>query len=52
MTMFDLVFLLTVAGCLLTLFALCYFFLRRQWRSARRVSLALGSFLVLYKGNS
>src|SRR5579872_338463 len=50
MTMFDLVFLLAVVGCLLTLVALCYFLLRRQWRSARRVSLALGSFLILYTG--
>ncbi len=48
MTIFDLVFLLAVVGCLLALFAICYFLLRRQWRLARRVSLGLGSFMVLY----
>jgi Domain of unknown function (DUF4352) len=48
MTVFDLVFLLAVLGCFLAFFTLCYFLLRRQWMSARRVSLAFGSFLVLY----
>lgn len=48
MTVFDLVFLLAVLGCLLALIAFCYFLLRHQWMSARRVSLGLGSFLVLY----
>jgi hypothetical protein len=48
MIAFDLVLLLAVLGCLLALFALCSFLLRRQWTQARRVSLALGSFLVLY----
>jgi len=48
MTIFDLVMLLAVLGCLLALFSLCYFLLRRQWIRARRVLLALGSFLVLY----
>lgn len=50
MTIFDLVFLLAVVGCLFALFATGFFFLRRQWRSAKRVALALGSFLVLYAG--
>ena len=48
MTVFDLVLLLAVLGCVLALFSLCYFLLRRQWTPARRVSLALGSFLVMY----
>jgi hypothetical protein len=48
MTIFDLVLLLAVLGCVLALFALCSFLLRRQWTRARRVSLTLGSFLVLY----
>ena len=48
MTIFDLVFLFAVLVCVIGLFVLCYFLLRRQWRSARRVSLALGSFLLLY----
>jgi len=48
MTIFDLVLLLAVLGCMLALFALCYFLLRRQWTRVRRVSLALGSLLVLY----
>jgi hypothetical protein len=48
MTVFDLVLLLAVLGCLLALFSLFYFLIRRQWTSARRVSLALGFFLVLY----
>jgi hypothetical protein len=48
MTIFDLVLLLAVLGCVLALFSLCYFLLRRQWTLVRRVSLALGSFLVLY----
>jgi hypothetical protein len=48
MTIFDLVLLLAVLGCVLVLVALFYFLLRRQWRRARHVSLTLGSFLVLY----
>ena len=48
MTIFDLVLLLAVLGCVLALFALCSFLLRRQWTRAWRVSLTLGSFLVLY----
>jgi hypothetical protein len=48
MTIFDLVLLLAVLGCILALFALCYLLLRRQWRRARRISLTLGSFLALY----
>jgi Domain of unknown function (DUF4352) len=48
MTVFDLVFLLAVWRCVLALVALCYFLLRRHWRRARRVSLTLGSFLLLY----
>ena len=50
MTIFDLVFLLAVVGCVLALVALCFCLLRRHWRSARRVALALGSFLLLYAG--
>ena len=48
MTIFDGVLILSVLGCLLTLFSLCYFLLRRQWRRARRVLFALFSFLALY----
>ncbi len=48
MAVFDLAFLLAVLGCVLALFALCSFLLRRHWRRARRVSLALGGFLALY----
>jgi hypothetical protein len=50
MTIFDLVFLLAVVGCLLAFVALGYLLLRRRWRSARQVALALGSFLLLYTG--
>jgi hypothetical protein len=50
MTVFDLVFLLAVVGCVLALVALGFFLLRRHWRSARRVALALGGFLALYAG--
>jgi Domain of unknown function (DUF4352) len=50
MTVFDLVFLLAIVGCVLALVALGSFLLRRHWRSARRVALALGSFLALYAG--
>jgi hypothetical protein len=48
MTIFDLVFLLAVLGCVLVLCSLFYFLIRRQWIQMRRVSLALGSFLVVY----
>ncbi len=48
MTVFDLIVLLAVVGCVLALVALGFFLLRRHWRSASRVSLALGSFLLLY----
>ena len=50
MTDFDLVFLLAVLGCVLARVALCFFLLRPHWRSARRVALALWSFLALYTG--
>ena len=50
MTIFDLVFLLAIVGCVLALVALGSFLLRRHWRLARRVALALGSFLALYAG--
>lgn len=48
MTIFDLVLLLAVLGCVLALLSLFYFLLRSRWTLARRASLALGSFLVLY----
>ena len=48
MTIFDLVLILAVLGCILALIALCYFLLRRQWTRAKRVLLVLGSFLVVY----
>jgi hypothetical protein len=48
MTIFDLVFLVAVLGCVVALFSLFYFLLRRQWRRATRISLALVSFLVVY----
>jgi hypothetical protein len=48
MTVFDLVLLLAVLGCVFALFALCSFLLRRQWRRAGQVALALFSFLTLY----
>jgi hypothetical protein len=48
MMVFDLVLLLAVLGCVLALFALCSFLLRRQWRRVRRVAVALLGFLALY----
>ncbi|MBA2285692.1 MAG: DUF4352 domain-containing protein [Ktedonobacteraceae bacterium] len=48
MTIFDLVLILAVLGCVVALFLLGYFLLRRQWRRAKRILLALGSFLVVY----
>src|SRR5438132_9225627 len=48
MTIFDLVLIFAVLGCVLALFSLFYFLMCRQWRRARRVFLAFGSFLVLY----
>src|SRR5262249_24045701 len=48
MTIFDLIFLLAVVGCVSTLVALGFFLFRRHYRLARRLALALGSFLVLY----
>ena len=48
MTIFDGVLILAVLGGTCALFSLCYFLLRRQWTRARRVLLALGSFLALY----
>jgi Domain of unknown function (DUF4352) len=48
MTIFDLVLILAVLGCILAILSLCYFLVRRQWRQAKLVLLLLGSFLVLY----
>lgn len=48
MTIFDGALILAVLGCVLALFSLGYFLFRRQWRRAKRVLLALASFLVLY----
>jgi hypothetical protein len=48
MTIFDLVLILAVLGCILALFSLGYFLLRRQWTWAKRITLGLVSFLVLY----
>ncbi|MEO6890044.1 MAG: hypothetical protein ABI456_11890 [Ktedonobacteraceae bacterium] len=48
MTIFDFVLILAVLGCVVALFLLGYFLLRRQWGRARRILLALGSFLVVY----
>lgn len=48
MTIFDVVMILAVLGCVLAFFFLCYSLLRRQWARAKRVLLALGGFLMLY----
>jgi hypothetical protein len=48
MTIFDLVLILAVLGSVLTLCVLFFFLLRRQWRRARNVALALFSGVVLY----
>lgn len=48
MTIFDLVLIFAVLGCVLALFSLFYFLMCRQWRRARRIFLAFVSFLVLY----
>ena len=48
MTIYDLIMILAGLGCVLARFSLCYFFTRRQWIRAKRVLLALGSFLALY----
>ncbi len=48
MTLFDLVLILAVLGCILALFVLGYSLLRRKWTRAKRTLLLLGSFLVMY----
>jgi hypothetical protein len=48
MTIFDLVLILPILGSVLTLCMLFFFLLRRQWRRARHVALALFSCVVLY----
>jgi len=48
MTIFDGVLILAVLGSLLALGAVGYFLVRRQWRRAKRVLLALASVLVVY----
>jgi hypothetical protein len=48
LTIFEGLLLLSVLGCTVALFFLGYFLLRRQWVRAKRVLLALVSFLVLY----
>ena len=48
MTIFDLVLILAILGSVLTLCVLFFFLLRRQWRQARHVALALFSCVVLY----
>jgi hypothetical protein len=48
MTIFDGVLILAVLGWLLALFSVGYFLFRRQCRRAKRVLLALASFLVVY----
>ena len=48
MTIFDLVLILAVLESVLTLCVLFFFLLRRQWRRARHVALALFSCVVLY----
>lgn len=48
MTIFDLVLILAILGSVLTLCVLFFFLLRRQWRRARHVALALFSCVVLY----
>jgi hypothetical protein len=48
MTIFDLVLILAVLGCVCALFALGYFLLRRRWAWAKCVLLGLTSFLILY----
>lgn len=48
MTIFDLVLILAVLGSVLTLFTLFFFTIRRQWRQAGRLALALFSLIVIY----
>jgi hypothetical protein len=48
MTIFDGILILAVLGCVGSLVAVGYFLLRRQWRPAKRVLLALASFIVVY----
>src|SRR5258708_6805455 len=48
MTIFDGILILAALGCVLALTALGYFLVRSQWRRAKRVLLALASFLVVY----
>jgi len=48
MTLFDLVLILVVVGCILALFVLGYSLFRRQWTRAKRIFLLLGSFLAVY----
>lgn len=48
MTIFDGVLILAVLGYVLALFSVGYFLIRRQWRPAKRILLALASFLVVY----
>jgi hypothetical protein len=48
MTIFDGILILAVLGCMLSLVSVGYFLLRRQRRPAKRVLLALASFIVVY----
>jgi hypothetical protein len=48
MTFLDTIFILAVLGCVVALFTMGYFLVRRQWRRATRALLALTSFLVVY----
>ena len=48
MTIFDGILILVVLGCVLALFAVGYFLVRRKFRRAKHVLLVLASFLVVY----
>jgi hypothetical protein len=48
MTIFDGVLILAVLGCVLAICAVGYFLVRRQWRRATHVLLALVGLLVVY----
>ncbi|HEU5380792.1 MAG TPA: DUF4352 domain-containing protein [Ktedonobacteraceae bacterium] len=48
MTIFDGILILAVLGCVLSLVSLGYFLVRRKFRRAKCVLLALASFFVVY----
>ena len=48
MTLFDAILILAVLGCVVALLTVGYFLVRRKFRRAKRVLLALTSFPVVY----